>query len=396
MKKVEQVDIDGNIFLDYDTSLSPKALMESIAKAFPAIYKDADGMICGQFKGKKFAIRAKNITYLGHPHPLYKKRIQIANDLQVFYKDAIQKGCVPILLGVYTCGDNTLFCDFNIEDFINKKAHNSSAHVYSNDLAEATIDGYFYKEDFFGNKITVFNAQAVGAVLEEKLQLNTSKHSFDYGKSEYCINESKNNTGKGNWLYDYPLTWSRNANRVSERERQYHYNVDFEVGNIEKVVIEFFTRSNRHWYGIECYREMIAANYRNKYQPEWPGFFLEYSFENYLQRNKLNNIIQYAQDKSKGGIDLDLFFPRIGMYGDLKAHSSNSNAIQGNDWDTILGIINNPTKDNHIYYVVCEHDTYKDSDFGYEVTHFWNTVQGKKDIMSYHKRMKNNVELTHA
>ena len=107
-------------------------------------------MICGEYKGRKYAIRAKNITYLGHPHPLYKKRIQISDDLQSFYKEALQKGCVPILLGVYTCGDNTVFCDFNIEDYIEKKAHNSSAHVYTNDLANATIDGYFYKEDYHG------------------------------------------------------------------------------------------------------------------------------------------------------------------------------------------------------------------------------------------------------
>ena len=141
---------------------------------------------------------------------------------------------------------------------------------------------------------------------------------------------------------------------------------------------------------------MINADYRNKHQPEWPGFFLEYEFERYLFQNDKTEVIEYAQDKSKNGIDLDLFFPRIEMYGDLKAHSSNSRSIQGNDLRTITSIINDRRKANHIFYIVCEHDTEKDSEYGYEVTRFWNKSQGKTDLMSYNKRMKNNVTLTHA
>ena len=389
MKKVEQVDIDGNIFLDYDTSLSKKGLLYSISNAFPAIYIDEDGLICGKYKGKKYAIRAKNITYLGHPHPLHKKRIQIANDLQLFYKSATQKGYVPILLGVYTCGENTVFCDFNIDDYVGKKAHNSSAHVYTTDLANATVDGYFYKEDTFGNKITVFNSRAVNAVLEEKL---------NYGPTD----QSKDDLMKDHQMHvldteeNFQLDFDSEIGNIEMANDGFQYDMDFEISSIENVVMEFFSCTNLHWHGIECYKAMIAANYRNKYQPEWPGFFLEFTFENYLNSKGLTNIIQYAQDKTKGGIDLDLYFPRIDMYGDLKAHSSNSNAIQGNDWATIFNIINDPVKNNHIYYVVCEHDTCKDSDFEYEVTYFWNKAQGKANTMSYHKRMKNNVQLTHA
>lgn len=370
MKKVEQVDIDGNIFLDYDTSLSPKALFKVLSDSFPEIHRDEDGMICGELKGVRYAIRAKNVTYLGHPHPLYKKRIQIANDLQMFYKDAMTKGCKPLLLGVYTCGENTLFCDFNIDDFIDKKAHNSSAHVYTNDLAEATIDGYFYKEDYFGNKITVFNSSAVNAFLEEKLHLYDGNATYDYSPDDQ----------------ELPM--------VAETEVQ--FDMENEILIIENAVMSFFNNTKRHWDGIECYRTMIAADYRNKYQPEWPGFFLEYEFEQYIKKNSLTEIIRYAQDKTKDGIDLDLYFPKIEMYGDLKAHSSHSTAIQGNDWATVFGIINNPVREKHIYYVVCEHDTYKDSEFEYVVTHFWNSAQGKEDLMSYHKRMKNSVELIHA
>ena len=76
MKKVEQVDLDGNIFLDYDTSLSPSALYNVISRSFPAVFTDEDGMICGELGGKGYVIRVKNITYLGHPHPLLRKLLK--------------------------------------------------------------------------------------------------------------------------------------------------------------------------------------------------------------------------------------------------------------------------------------------------------------------------------
>lgn len=370
MKRVEQVDIEGNVFFDYDTKLSSKSLFECININFPEIHKNEDGMICGQYNGRKFTIRMKNVTYLGHPHPLYKKRIQIGNDLQSFYNESIAKGYTPLLIGVYTCGKNTLFCDFNIEDFIEKKANNSSAHVSTRDLVEATVDAYYYKEDANGNKITVFRPHVVTTYLSEKLGID-KEDSYEYRFEED---------------FEHSLV----------SDISYKYNIDYEIEKIEKNVMDFFAKINRRWFGIECYKLMIEANYRNKFQPEWPGFFLEYAFEEYLNKNNLNSLIKYAQDKTKAGIDLDLFFPTICMYGDLKAHSSHSNAIQGNDWKTILGLVNNPFRDNHVYYIVCEHDTEKDSLYDYEVTQFWNTVQGKSNLMSYSKRMKNHVVLTHA
>ena len=370
-KIVEQVDIDGNIVNDYDTSLSVKALFEVISNSFPFIYKDEDGMICGEVDGKRYSIRAKNITYLGHPHPAYKKRIQIAGDLQEFYRRSIEKKRKPILLGVYTHGDNTLFCDFNIDDFIGKKAHNSSAHVYTSDLSSATIDDYYYKEDFFGNRITVFSPKCVNVFLSEKLddQSKAPLEEYDFGSKD---------------------------NEKIVAEKQLAYDINYEVDKISSKVKEFFNATQKKWSGIDCYKIMIEADYRNKYQPEWPGFYLEYEFERYINTNNLTNIIQYAQDKRKGGVDLDLYFPTIQMYGDLKAHSSTSHGIQGNDWKTVFGLIEGPNENGHIYYIVCEHNTQKDSDCNYEVTLFWNAIQEKDDLMSYSKRMKNNVELTSA
>lgn len=73
---VEQVNTDGTIVCDYDQTLSVRALYERIATYFPGIYRDEDGIICGVYQGRKYSIRAKNVSYLGNPHPVFKKRIQ--------------------------------------------------------------------------------------------------------------------------------------------------------------------------------------------------------------------------------------------------------------------------------------------------------------------------------
>ena len=100
----------------------------------------------------------------------------------------------------------------------------------------------------------------------------------------------------------------------------------------------FFKGINKKWYGIDCYQEMIDNNYKNKFQPEWPGFYLEYKFNQYLTQENLLDSIRFEQNKTQGGIDLDLYFSKIQMYGDLKAHSEESRGIQGNDWSTVFGI----------------------------------------------------------
>lgn len=58
-----------------------------------------------------------------------KKRIQIPEDLQLFYRIACSNGMTPILLGVYTFQDTLVFCDFDLKTYIEKKAHNSSSHI---------------------------------------------------------------------------------------------------------------------------------------------------------------------------------------------------------------------------------------------------------------------------
>ena len=41
-------------------------------------------------------------------------------------------------------------------DFVNKKANNSSAHIYTSDLKKADSEGYFSKVDKKNNFVQVF------------------------------------------------------------------------------------------------------------------------------------------------------------------------------------------------------------------------------------------------
>lgn len=375
---VEQVDHDGNTYMDSDISLSPKGLLEVLKTHFPNIRED-NGMIIGDFKGHPYSIRVKNITYLGIPHPVFKKRIQISGDLQSFYSDSQARGMTPILLGVYTRDDLTLFCDFDIEDFVAKKSNNSSAHVYTEDLSFAAEDGIFQKTDYRGNHITVFRKDYVAAYLTEKFNLwaESSEASSDVD-SKTDILDLLN-------FFTPPSVSASGAAPVLPGPMP---------EEIVDIFRSFFQGLPSRWDGIDCYREMIADNYRNKFQPEWAGFYLEYLFEKYLKENSLEHLIRYEQNKKKNGIDLDLFFPTLMAYGDLKAHSDHSKGIQGNDWDTIFGILGQTDYERHIYYIICEHATYKDSEYGYETTQFWNRAQGKPNLMSYQKRMKHHVVIT--
>lgn len=399
---VEQVLKDGTIVERYDTSLSTSEIRTVLMKYFPGLKRseNSPNYFIGTYEGVKYAIRCKNVTYLGNPHPLFKKRIQIAEDLYTFYNEVTALGAIPLLMGVYSCDDNIIFVNFGIDTYIEKKAHNSSAHIYTSDLSAATTDGYFQKVDYFGNVVTAFNTDAIKVFLDETLlQSDEIKFSAEnyYGEKHLASKEFAEPITPGYTLVsdigedNIDIFESDVYKEKSQKHLQSYLKIFRE--SIAPEFKSFFGGEDKNWHGIQCYQEMISNDYKNKYQPEWVGFFLEYRFEKYIDSNELSGLITYHQDKKDGGIDLDLYFPTIDSYGDLKAHSEESRGIQGNDWETVFSILNKKDETSHIYYVVCEHATEKDSEHDYEVTHFWNTQQGKSDLMSYHKRMKNNVTL---
>ena len=94
-------------------------------------------------------------------------------------------------------------------------------------------------------------------------------------------------------------------------------------------------------------------------------------------------------------MDFDIRFEESDFYGDLKASDIKKNETPGNDQENLVECI---YRYNKFWYVIYEHETKKDSDYGYEATkarnHYIKSVDPSydKDEMSYHSRMKHSVK----
>jgi len=329
MKKIEQIS-EHNIVTDFDEKLTPNKI-RGILKVDFEILNESNPYSC-IVNQKEIKLFVKQITYLGHPHLAFKKRIQISRGWQVRLNEEN-----AYLLGIYKYKDTILYTIFDKKNFVTRFTNNSSAHVSTFDLLNAQRKGLFTKQDIRGNIITCVRKDLIKYVLSK-------------------IVSNENILSKEILLFE-----------------------DF------KLTLKSF------YHGIECYSELISKNYRNKFQPEWFGFFLEYKFENFLEENpNYKSICRYQSKKSKNDIDLDLNFNNE-FLGDLKTHSNESSAILGNDTGNINKALKNYGK---LWYIVFNHNTFLDSKYNYEVTNFWNKSQKKNNLMSYSKKMKNKIELT--
>ncbi len=330
MTEVEQITPEG-IKLDFDKKLYRKDIYNLLREDLKNV-KTTKNPYEVTIKGVNIKLFIKQITYLGHPHPIFKKRIQISKGWQEELKDD-----KSFLLGLYKYEETIIYAFFDKTNFIKRQTNNSSAHISTFDLLNAQIDGIFVKKDIQGNLI-------------------------------YAIRQDK--------ILDFLI--SKVENKQFER---------LEISLFEK----FKNSLNKNYHGIVCYKQMIQQNYHNKFQAEWAGAFLEFKFEEFLEYNpKYKTVCQYQSKKKVGEIDLDLNFNNQ-FLGDLKAHSNHSSAILGNDTENIDKALQ---LYNKIWYVVFNHNTEKDSDFKNEVTIFWNKEKGKEDIFSYAKKMKNNISFT--
>lgn len=336
-KKVEQINLDGNVVIDYGEILSPKKIEETIIKLFPDTKKEQNNLYF-KYNNKKYGIYCKNISYLGNPHPIFKKRIQIPREFKNVYLENKKNGIETIIIGVYKYNDNILFCDFDISKYIGNKLHNSSAHVMTLDLKKANTYGYFKKKDFKGNEITTFDISNIEFFIKNKFESESSTSRIE----------------------------------------------------IVNTFDEFFNSITKSWFGKQCYDEMLGAGFSKAMEGEWGGFYLEYLFSNYIFDNKLEEIVKYQQNKKKNDIDLDLYFPKFHSFGDLKSHSMSSSGILGNDLRTIKKLIDN---NDSVYYIVCNHDTEMDKEHDYVVTKHWNKLLRKDNELSYGNKMKYRVEL---
>ena len=335
--KVEQITDKYEVVEDYGEILTKNEMKDILLENFTnAEYRN--GCLYGEKSGHKYCVYFKNVSYLGTPHPFFKKRIQIGDNFKDIYTENQKNGIQTLLLGIYKYKNTLLFVDFDITKYVTNKSHNSSAHVYTIDLKNGLLFGIFQKEDIRKNIITVFTPENIEKYLDSKI--------------------------------------------IGD--------VDLRLGFIT-VLDDFYETLSKEWFGVDAYQEMIDAHFNNALQPEWPGFYHEYKLDEYIKTHpRTEEDIQYRQNKKSGAIDLDLFFPKVDTYGDLKAHSNESSGIQGNDWDTVMKVL----QSDSLYYIVLNHDTEKDRDHRNKVAIFWNTKLGKDNLLSYANKMKYSVKLT--
>lgn len=343
--KSEQISANLSMIIDYDEPLSKQS---DFLNAFNLAldnkceilkYKKSHNVYSYEENGKIHFFLTGAITYLSFPHPLFKKRLQLKQWFKDFYEDYSIRPIADIhIIGIYHYQGLYLFVNFKAEDYIGRKLNSSAAHVYSNDLYQALVNGSFCKTDRNENHITILTVRTFADFLRGKKTENSiftlfSKfnNSFDFGK----------------WIY------------------------------ADKAIIEM---KNGNWYQWKG--------------TEWPGWYLEYKFSCFIfAENCEKEMIYIGSVKDKKLLDFDIFFPKANYYGDLKASDIDKKEAPGNDQENVLKAINQYGK---LWYVIYEHKTEKDSLHNNEMAIrrmnlIGDTYQPGGKI-SYEKKMKHSVE----
>ncbi len=343
-REIEQVTPDGQVLLGLDNVLKAPAIRSLLARQDGLELTSRSNPYSADFKGTPVVLCVKNITYLGTPHPIFKKRIQISARYQrLLAEDS------TFLLGVYSHQGATTFCLFDTGTYRNNRLNNSSAHVSVLDLRKAREQGIFEKVDMRGNRIVVF-----------------AEHCFEEAFDSYVL-------GK-----------------------------ELALPAEVEMVKRFFESVPRRLVGIDSIREMLKAGDPKALEAEWAGFFVEHLFKRFLDDHPgYSKHCVFIHDKAPGGMDLDLLFLKGGFPGDLKTHTR-SNAIQGNDKATIEQAVERCGK---VWYIVLEHNTVRDKDMGGVTCIEWNEQINErnrragrlevKERSSYLSRMKHSVQFVH-
>lgn len=338
----EQLTTALSIERSIDTPLTTAEMCSRLCSDLPgAFYRREDGVRFVEFPvgTKTIIILAKACTYLGNPHPIFKKRIQIPRTWKEFTLKAEKEKNVEVrFMGVYHYKGLVIYVDFKKDPYLAREMHNSSAHVYTNDLLQALRQGVATRIDRNGNEITAIRSGELSGYL-----LGQAKSSYD---------------------------------RLFNIFRQ--FNSDFA-----------FTQNLT---AMDAIQEMRSAGWHQWRQAEWPGFYLEYKVSSFLKKNpQFNPYIVFTELKTPGSLDFDLKFPNDDFVGDLKASSEDEKKTPGNDSDNIAKAL---LRYGRIWYVIYEHATVKDRDLpekDFEATRFWNRLLGKDDPLSYKGRMKHDV-----
>ena len=348
----EQITLDKNLVIAQDQPYTEKQLRDCLVEILgPEHCKTITvpprkKVVEYQEEGKTIRFLVKACTYLGNPHPIFKKRVQLPLWFNEYVKDNPR---IDIrYIGIYHYGDkyhgdNVIIIDFKKDTYLLKKGHNSSAHVYTNDLFQAMTYGVFSKEDLYGNTITAIRRDC---------------------------------------LKDYLLNRQRQTVTLFDLFRQ--FNNGFTFGQ---------------WIqAMDAIKEMHQNGWKTWHETEWAGFFLEYMFNNFTIDKQITNQMRYVGNSRKGynGMNYDIFFGEDDFYGDLKSSDIEKKIAPGNDKKMLVECIYQYDK---FWYVVYEHETKKEGD-KYDVSKARldyiekedPTYKKRKSKSKNHRKLKSEVK----
>lgn len=355
--KSEQLKSDFSLIIDFDQKLSIKEIRNRIKEILGEencfeINFEKKRLLCYKNKSVNEILILASITYLGGngQHPIFKKRMQLKKWYKAVAKEYQNKSGYNVrFIGVYHYEGNIILTEFIKETYLNRKMNSSAAHVFTNDLYQAMRNGVFKRVDRFGNKIVSIRHLSFKDYLAGKFE-------SDQGSLFSLFEDFNARFFSGDWL------------------------------KAKDAIQEMYKNKWRYWK-----------------ETEWPGWYLEYKFDNHLKINKLENEIKYVgnKNKGKGELDFDLYFTSESFYGDLKASDILKEESPGNDQERFLECIQ---KHDKFWYVIFEHETLLDKNVPntkYEATVFranfiLSQNEWPKDKpfnpLSYFSRMKNSVK----
>lgn len=328
---VDQIGPSGDLVEDTDTTLTNTQKNRLLLDALPGATADT-------YAGERVIrigdqiILKKQVTHLGNPWPGFKKRIQIPKKWLEVERRASRDGLKTRFVGIYHYAQVTIFVDFDPTTYLLRKANNSAAHVATNDLHQAQVYGQFSRTDRNGNLLTSVSAGAFARYL-------MAGHEIRHPRVEAF---------------------------------QKFNDVFFQEGKIDALV---------------AVKAMHQASWPDTFQGEWPGFYLEFRLDSFIQSQHLNHLLEYQKMKVKGGFDYDLVFKdgsRVEYYGDVKASDVTKRESPGNDAGDIARCI---AEFGRFWYVMYEHETTHGRDNGDRSTIAWN--EWKRSV-GYHSRREYN------
>lgn len=341
--KSEQINSYQAMIVDYDQPLTTleskeRVLKKALGNNVKMVKFDSRKTV---FKydsnGISHYLIVATLTYLSKPHPIFKKRMQLQKWYKDFYAEHQKSNEKVHLIGLYHFDDMEIYCDFDVNSYINKKMHSSSAHVYTNDLYQAVKNGVFNKIDMNNNRITVIK----GIEFKNYLDNSVPKKNDVIALIE-----------KFNGTFDFN-TWLK---------------------------------------ADVCIQAMKDGNWFQSEGVEWPGWFLEFKVDDYIQKAQCQAVMRYRGNNKTDGLDFDLFFGTLNFYGDLKASDIKKKEAPGNDKENTLKAI---SQYKRLWYIVYEHETIKDKDRNYEMSKarmkILHNDYKEGDHVSYKDRMKHSV-----